>query len=285
MKKFIFLLIPLLLVSGCNSNNNNNDNSNSGGEQVPIDEETLFNNFEAKLRSLEGHVNSKASSFTRTIDKMSGDTVAFRTISIDSATTTRYTYNDSYVVETNAMAAFLDDDGVTVTSSSNYKTQIYNDADSFYKVVKYDDSSWSSGDSCTSKTFTESSVPSIYNIGFALEVINDIEFMKSVKNNIKYEYSHTNFEGNITNNELKFGYELRIYTIYDGGVKSLSQKITYENTLTLDNGLIKSLLQKYSNIVYYAETPIDCAYVTNNVTYYQGEYTQFSGTLLPHYDN
>lgn len=274
MKKAFILVLPLLLITSCNETQDK-----PVDPVTPVDETTLFNNFETKLKELEGHVSSSTTSLERTTVYKSGD-YSLVQILTDENEKVRYTYNDSYVVEANGTCAFLDDDGVTVSSSSEYTMQITNDSEKFYKVIDYVEDDWD--DSSTSIAYTEAGVALNYNIGFAQDDINNIEAMKTLTDTLKYEYSYTNFEGVIEDNKLHYTYELDIYTIYDGGVKAISEKVTYDNTLTIENGLVTKLRQKYSDILYYAEQPLNCMYVTSTTEYTQGEYTEFSGTILPH---
>ncbi len=266
MKKRYILLLPLLLItSACNKKSST----------TPVDEETLFNNFETQLRSLEGHVVSSQTSLTRK-DVYS----SISTVMKDESTKTRYTYNDSYLVETKGNAAIMDDDGVTVTSSSAYTIQITNDSEYFYKVIKYDETGW--GDSTDKVAYTDAGVALNYNIGFAQDDITNIDAMKQMKDSLKYDYSYTNFEGVIEDNKLHYTYTVNFYTIYDGGVKAKSQSIAYDNTLTIENNVVTKLEQKYSNILYYSEQAVNKVYVNSTVTYTQGQYTKFTGTVLPH---
>lgn len=264
MKKRYILLLPLLLINACNKDSS-----------APLDEETLFNNFEAKLRSLEGHVVSSHSSLKR-----KDVYTSISTIMKDENTKTRYTYNGSYLVEAKGNAAILDDDGVTVSSSSAYTMQITNDSENFYKVTDYAESDWT--DTSSSVAYTDAGVALNYNIGFAQDDISNIEAMKQMTNSLKYEYSYTNFEGKIEDNKLHYTYVVNFYTIYHGGVQVKDQMISYDNTLTIENNIVTKLEQKYSNILYYSEQPTNSIYVNSTVTYTQGEYSEFTGTVLPH---
>ena len=270
MKKIFILLLPLLIVTSCNNQEKPID---------PVDEATLFTNFENQLRQLEGHVKSSEIYLERTTKYSSGDS-SLIAILTDESIKTRYTYNDSYVVEAKGTAAFLNDDSVSISTSSEYTMQITNDSEKFYKVIDYVEDDWD--DSSTSIAYTDEGVALNYNIGFAQDDINNIETMRGLTDTLKYEYSYTNFEGKIEDDKLHYTYELDIYTIYDGGVRSITEKITYDNTLTIENGIVTKLRQKYADILYYAEQPLNSLEVVSTTIYTQGEYSEFSGTILPH---
>lgn len=270
MKKLFVLSLLLLAVTSC---------SNQETPIEPVDKDTLFTNFENQLKELEGHVQSAEIALERTTKYSSGDYTLIAILH-DESVKTRYTYNDSYVVEAKGTAAFLGDDADEVSTSSEYTMQITNDTENFYKVIDYVEEDWQ--DSSTSVAYTEAGVALNYNIGFAQDDINNIEYMRGLTDTLKYEYSYTNFEGKIEDNKLHYTYELRMYTIYDGGVRTISEKITYDNTLTIENGVVTRLRQKYADVLYYAEQPLNSMNVISNIIYTQGEYSEFSGTILPH---
>ncbi len=292
MKKTLLpLLASVLLLASCiekktSSSDEVSSEEISSSEQTPSSEEIsssseenenyiLLRQLENKLLSLEGHINKANTTMDRVVTQSGAISINVK----DVTETKRYTHSTSkYVVETKGSTTYEGE------AASDYTRQIYDNGKYFYQITKYD------GESAQSSKlkFSEDSVENVYDIGPAQSQITDFENIISyeqtyIKNNKAdyFEWTFENLEGIEEDQYLKYSYTISVYEDIEGK-KALSQKTEYENKFTIKNDLIVQLDQK-CKITLVTGGLVDLANTVEvelTTTYSQGEYEEFTGTLL-----
>ncbi len=285
MKKTLLpLMASILLLASCAQDKPSSEENPSSSDEISSSSSSseenenyvLLRQLGAKLASLEGHINKTNTTMNRIVTQSAAISISVK----DVSETKKYTHATSkYVVETKGTETFEGD------SPIGYTGQIYDNGKYFYQVRKYD------GASTTSNKikFNEDSVESVYDIGPAVSQITDFnniiayEKQYAEKGQSDYfEWTFENLEGIEEDQYLKYSYSVTLYENYDGK-KVLSQKTEYENTFTIKNDLIVQLDQKcFITRVQGGLTDIaNTVEATVTTTYSQGEYEEFTGSLLP----
>lgn len=292
MKKTLLpLLASILLLASCAEETASSSNEASSEEAATSSsEETsssesssseenenykLLRQLENKLLSLEGNVNKTNTTMNRVVTQSSSISLSVK----DVTETKRYAHSTSkFVVETKGTTAYEGE------GASGYTKQIYDNGKYFYQITKYDDQSPQS----SRIKFSEDNVESIYDIGPAQSQITDFEniisYEQSYINQDKadyFEWTFDNLEGIEEDEYLKYSYTVSLYEDIEGK-KALSQKTEYENKFTIKNDLIVQLDQKCKiTLVTGGITELaNTVEVNLTTTYSQGEYEEFTGTLL-----
>ena len=231
-------------------------------------DESLLTKLGNKLLSLEGTVSKSKTVLKRLYTYPSDAT--FDMYVENQYESTRYKRNSTYLVETKGTEAYEDETPIP------YTTQIYDNGKKFYQVTLYDD------EDNTKKTgsgkYDEEAVQSTYSLGEGYKEIANFNYMLESKNNDLISYQFSNMEGIEEDDKLSYSYSLFIYTENEGQ-KILSQQISYENVFTIKNDLITHLSQKYENKTIVASVA-NTLTVNLETDYVQGQYSDFSGTLL-----
>lgn len=221
-----------------------------------------------KLLSLEGNVVKSKTNQKRLFSYPSDATFDMYVENVFEST--RYKRNSTYLVETKGTEQIEDEAAIP------YTTQIYDNGKKFYQVTLYEDED--NNKNTSNAKFDESLVESTYSLGAAYSEIANFNYMLEHKSDL-VSYQFYNMEGIEEDDKLSYSYSLSIYTESEGQ-KILTQQISYENIFTIKNDLITHLSQKYENksIVSNAANVLT---VNLERDYIQGEYTDFTGTLLP----
>lgn len=290
MKKTLLpLLASVLLLASCiekktSSSNEVSSEQTSSSEEISSSESSsseenenykLLRQLESKLLSLEGHINKANTTMDRVVTQSGAISINVK----DVTETKRYTHSTSkYVVETKGNTTYEGE------AASGYTRQIYDNGKYFYQITKYDGESTQS----SKLKFSEDSVENVYDIGPAQSQITDFENIISYEQayieNDKadyFEWTFENLEGIEEDQYLKYSYTISAYEDIEGK-KALSQKTEYENKFTIKNDLIVQLDQK-CKITLVTGGLVDLANTVEaelTTTYSQGEYEEFTGTLL-----
>lgn len=305
MKKHLLpLLASVLLLGACDSNNlsssenvssKENESSVSGNESsssessISSEESSSSESSSSseenedykalralgeKLKYLSGQVN-KANATIERVFSYSGQSL---TVNVsDEEETIRYTRKETntYVSET------IGSENYEGEGESSYKKQKYDNGKKFFSVTKYEGQTATSSKS----SFSSDEVENFYDIGPAGEEItnfnNIILLEKADAGKGFFEWSFENLEGIEENEYLKYSYTISQYETLQDGTKALSQQVRYENKFTIGDYITK-LEQKYT-LTTISSGLTDLANTltaTKTVTYTQGEFTEYSGTLI-----
>lgn len=278
MKKIAILLSTIFLLASCdnenvessttpNSSEQVSETTSSSEERIVTDEEKMAA-LASKLKTLEGHVNKTTTTMAREMSYASDGSFAMYVY--DDIETIRYTRGNSFLVETKQTERYNEE-----TDTTSATIQTYDDGLNIYRV-----SAWEGAEKDVQKfLWTKESAELNYSIGFALsEEQNFNAMIENSSNNSLIEYSFDNIDGIIENNQLKYSYSLRQYSIQENK-KTLTQEIAYENTFTIENDLVTKLDQIYETIIYVGQ--VNQSLTVNLTTnYFQGEYQEFTGEVL-----
>lgn len=265
MRKRIAFLLPIILLASC-------------GESSPIDEDTLFANFENKLISITEGMSSSEETMIRTIGYLAEGGGFFEMYTAKESKKTKYTYNESFLVETSGTDYFLDDNGF-VTDSDEFVNQRYDNQMYFYEITDYQ--TWD--DVRHRYFFEEEKISTFYSINFANEDIANIEAFKELREDkIHYEYGYTNFEGSIRDNKLIYSYYLKKYVVDTTGKAYLDNEISYTYEIKLENYKAASSTLKYENYTYTAGIITQGTLINLESKYSYSPLTEFQGTVIPY---
>lgn len=268
-------------------------NMNEAGEQevtVTYENKTttykigVFDNeydcFSSRLTKYEGHTNKKVFTVKRTNGYLTTGS-DFLTVTLkDTGASSRYKRGNSYLVNTTGTAAYINDDG-SVSDSSKYQTQIYDDQVNYYKITTYPKLDWEN--SYKKIAYSKETEEINYNIGFASEDIVNAAQMKSFVGDINYGINTINFEGKLDDDNVwNYGYTLTIYEIETGGQRNIHATYDYDTKLTIENGLGTHLEQVYTYTEYYGGVAAAYIKAESSIDYEYGEYSEFTGKLLPY---
>ncbi len=271
-KLILFVALSPLLFSCEREERNTSSELSSSIESLISSEETntdkaLLTKLGNKLLSLQGNVQKTKTEQKRLFSYPSDATFDMYVENVFE--TTRYKRNSTYLVETKGTEQIENESAIP------YTTQIYDNGKKFYQITLYED------EDNTKKTsnskFDENSVESTYCIGPAYTEIANFNYMlEHVGDLVSYQFY--NIEGIEEDDKLSYSYSLSIYTESEGQ-KILSQQISYENIFTIKNDLITHLSQKYENKSIISNVS-NVLTVNLEMDYIQGEYMDFTGTLL-----
>ncbi len=283
MKKYLLpLLSSILLLGACTGAK---ENTSSSSEEISSDSSIESSSSESeqykalnaladKLFSLEGEVKTAKTIMNR--EFIYPGTGSFTMNVKNVYETTRYTHSTSdYVVETNGTET------IEGSSSSTYKTQIYNDTKKFYKVTAYEGES----NTVESNTYDVEKVEATYDVGpaqteianFQAILLNEQSYAEKGTPEL-FEWTFDNIEGIEEDEFLKYSYTISIYQTQEGR-KTLTTSYKYENTFTIKNDLITKLEQKYE-MNQYVSSATNTLKVSLTTEYTQGQFEEFTGTLL-----
>lgn len=274
MKRNIILflgILPLLFSCGGKENEISSEipssmESETSSEETNTDE-VLLKKLGNKLLSLQGNVVKSKTEQKRLFSYPADATFDMYVENIFE--TTRYKRNSTYLVETKGTEQIENETAIP------YTTQIYDNGKRFYQITLYEDEDNTKNTS--NAQFDENAVESTYCIGPAYTEIANFNYMLENASDL-VTYQFYNMEGIEEDDKLSYSYSLSVYTQSEGK-KILSQQISYENIFTIKNDLITHLSQKYENKTIVSNVS-NTLTVNLETDYIQGEYTDFSGTLL-----
>ncbi len=286
MKKTLLLLpfcVSFLL--GCSSGPSSDTSglSESNSEITSENEENAAEQFAAlgaKLRSLEGSIQKKKTSLTRTFVYPSDGYFGIVVQSED--VTTKYTRGDTYLVDSLGSEVYDPDDSEE-NDPLSYHAQIFDNGKKFYSIKEYEDGT---NRSQKSITFNEKSVSLVYDIGFAQPEIDNFDAILAYKENYPdlFEYTFENVEGKIEGDKLTYSYSISNYEEdedEDGSVteRYLTTRISYTNVYTIKEGLVTHLSQTYLSEVFAGDIA-STVEALSEVDYVQGSYEEYTGDVL-----
>lgn len=266
MKKSTILLLPLLLLVGCKNNETSSE----------LTEEEKFDKLITTLFDLEGSIVSENKVTLKTVSYLTSGNDYFDMVIKYDETLTKYKRESSYLLDEVGTESYLNDDE-TVSSSSPFHKQRYNDSKYQYEVIAYTNSS--EFESYSKKyAYNEATLDDFYAVGFAQETKTNFELISSLKDKKdEFEYDITNLDCVTKDDKLTFSYEVRNYQIFERGQRSLAEQINYSYQLNINNNKCTSYSLLYEYKIYAADVAIQKMNVeitsqitTGNLQEYQG---------------
>ena len=299
MKKALFLLALPLLLAGCSPDGANPPSSlstesssdpsssleatSSEGEVVSSSSEAAGSSSSSEsssASSIEGtDVEGKIAAFVASLEQYRGHpyevsgsitmTMGYLTdadpllISMDDEfVTTRY---EGYITERLGEISYemLDPDAYVVTT--------FVEGDTVYRITEYDDGTGAQEE----VPYDEATIETNIAIDFATPEINNLLYLEAnyALADMGYTLDLPTVDGDGT---YAFSYSL---TAYEEGTDIPSQVITHENEMTIENGIIVASKSTVDNSLYAGGVRANWQVSTSEVTYTEGDYPTFEGTL------
>lgn len=286
MKKTLLILpFCLAFLLGCNSSSSSDapSASESNSEATSQSKESAAEQFAAlgaKLRSLEGSIQKKKTSLTRTFVYPSDGYFGIVVQSED--VTTKYTRGDTYLVDSLGSEVYDPDDSEE-NEPLSYHAQIFDNGKKFYSIKEYEDGT---NRSQKSIAFDEKNVSLVYDIGFAQTEIDNFDAILAYKENYPdlFEYTFENIEGKIEGDKITYSYSISNYEEDEDDEGSVSERylttrISYTNVYTVKEGLVTHLSQTYLSEVFAGDIA-STVEALSEVDYIQGAYEEYTGEVL-----
>ena len=235
------------------------EGSSSSSEEESVEAEV--NAFIASLERYRGHPYEVSGSVTMTLGYLT-DADPITITSSDEFTTTRY---EGYVTERIGEVSY------ELSDPEPYVTTTFVEGESVYRVTVYEDESRV----VEEVAFAEETIEANVAIDFATSQVDNLLFLLSVYDlpGIGYTLDLPRVEGDGT---YAFSYSL---TEYEEGTDIPSEVITHENEMTIENGIIVSSKSTVDNSLYAGGVRANWQVSTSEVTYTEGAYPTFEGTL------
>lgn len=292
MKKTLFLLALPLLLSGCTgdlgagssslesgasspsislpssseegSSPSEPESSPSEGFSSSSEEESVeaeVNAFIASLERYRGHPYEVSGSIAMTMGYLTDADPLLITM-VDAFTTTRY---EGYITERLGEISYemLDPDAYVVTT--------FVEGDTVYRITEYDDGTGAQEE----VPYDEATIETNIAIDFATPEINNLLYLEAnyTLPDMGYTLDLPTVAGDGT---YAFSYSL---TAYEEGTDIPSQVITHENEMTIENGIIVASKSTVDNSLYAGGVRANWQVSTSEVSYTEGAYPTFEGTL------
>ena len=297
MKKARILLLSALLLSGCSPDGANPPSSlstesssdpSSSLEATSSEEEAVSSSSEAtgssssqdeSSSSEEADVEGQIAAFVASLEKYRGHpyevsgsiamTMGYLTdadpllITMDDEfATTRY---EGYITERIGEISYemLDPDAYVVTT--------FVEGDTVYRITEYEDGTGAQEEVPYDKATIETNIA----IDFATPEINNLHYLEAnyALPDMGYTLDLPTVDGDGT---YAFSYSL---TAYEEGTDIPSQVITHENEMTIENGIIVASKSTVDNSLYAGGVRANWQVSTSEVSYTEGDYPTFEGTL------
>ena len=292
MKKTLFLLALPLLLSGCTgdlgagssslesgasspsislpssseegSSPSEPESSPSEGFSSSSEEESVeaeVNAFIASLERYRGHPYEVSGSIAMTMGYLTDADPLLITM-VDAFTTTRY---EGYITERIGEISYemLDPDAYVVTT--------FVEGDTVYRITEYEDGTGAQEE----VPYDEATIETNIAIDFATPEIDNLHYLEAnyTLPDMGYTLDLPTVDGDGT---YAFSYSL---TAYEEGTDIPSQVITHENEMTIENGIIVASKSTVDNSLYAGGVRANWQVSTSEVTYTEGAYPTFGGTL------
>ena len=292
MKKTLFLLALPLLLSGCTgdlgagssslesgasspsislpsssedgSSPSEPESSPSEGFSSSSEEESVeaeVNAFIASLEQYRGHPYEVSGSIAMTMGYLTDADPLLITM-VDEFATTRY---EGYITERFGEISYemLDPDAYVVTT--------FVEGDTVYRITEYDDGTGAQEE----VPYDEATIETNIAIDFATPEIDNLHYLEAnyALADMGYTLDLPTVDGDGT---YAFSYSL---TAYEEGTDIPSQVITHENEMTIENGIIVASKSTVDNSLYAGGVRANWQVSTSEVTYTEGAYPTFEGTL------
>lgn len=297
MKKALFLLALSLLLAGCSPDGANPPSSlstesspdpsssleatSSEGEAVSSSSEAAgpSSSQDESSSSEEADVEGQIAAFVASLEKYRGHpyevsgsiamTMGYLTdadpllITMDDEfATTRY---EGYITERLGEISYemLDPDAYVVTT--------FVEGDTVYRITEYDDGTGAQEE----VPYDEATIETNIAIDFATPEIDNLHYLEAnyALADMGYTLDLPTVDGDGT---YAFSYSL---TAYEEGTDIPSQVITHENEMTIENGIIVASKSTVDNSLYAGGVRANWQVSTSEVTYTEGDYPTFEGTL------
>lgn len=279
MNKKLVLLTSLALLASCSSGGNatssgdassSQDSSSSSSQssdsssQQPSDIKQRLMSLKEDLVDMEGNVNKSSTTLKRVFTYPSDGTFDMTVNS--SFESIRYKRDSSFLVESKGSEQVEGGEALT------YTHQIYDNGKKLTTVRKYSD------DSVSKNTYAYSSdtAEQAYSLSFVATEKANIDMMMGYADSdlATIELS----EITVTQGVYSYSYVFSIF-VEEDGEKTLSQRYTYENKVTISQGLASHLSQKYVGETFSGNVE-NILTAESEIDYCQGEYEEFAGELL-----
>lgn len=292
MKRKLFLLA--LLLTSCSSNtvsssslenNSITNSSNNTSKESFLSNSSLSSStmnsssstlttkeqlekFYSSLVTLEGNVQKMNIEILKT-DYYATD-ISDEPLSIsvkDISEAIRYNDDEGQILVRKGKQAYSED----LTDFENYEMQLFYDSEKFYRITDYE----TSMDTFEYVPFSEETIDENLNIGFPLTEKNNINYMILASEMEGYNIELIGFDQFTTNGIWNYSYSFTIFE--EGSTKIKSQQYTYENKLTIVDGVIQKVEQYYLVELYAGGYCLNWSESNSIYTFTQGERLDFEG--------
>lgn len=217
--------------------------------------------FVASLEQYRGHPYEVSGSIAMTMGYLTDADPLLITMA-DAFTTTRY---EGYITERLGEISYemLDPDAYVVTT--------FVEGDTVYRITEYDDGTGAQEE----VPYDEATIETNIAIDFATPEIDNLHYLEAnyALADMGYTLDLPTVDGDGT---YAFSYSL---TAYEEGTDIPSQIITHENEMTIENGIIVASKSTVDNSLYAGGVRANWQVSTSEVTYTEGDYPTFEGTL------
>lgn len=220
-----------------------------------------MNAFIASLERYRGHPYEVSGSIAMTMGYLTDADPLLITM-VDAFTTTRY---EGYITERIGEISYemLDPDAYVVTT--------FVEGDTVYRITEYEDGTGAQEE----VPYDEATIETNIAIDFATPEIDNLHYLEAnyALPDMGYTLDLPTVNGDGT---YAFSYSL---TAYEEGTDIPSQVITHENEMTIENGIIVASKSTVDNSLYAGGVRANWQVSTSEVTYTEGAYPTFEGTL------
>ena len=231
----------------------------SSSEEESVEAEV--NAFIASLERYRGHPYEVSGSIAMTMGYLTDADPLLITM-VDAFTTTRY---EGYITERIGEISYemLDPDAYVVTT--------FVEGDTVYRITEYEDGTGAQEE----VPYDEATIETNIAIDFATPEIDNLHYLEAnyALPDMGYTLDLPTVNGDGT---YAFSYSL---TAYEEGTDIPSQVITHENEMTIENGIIVASKSTVDNSLYAGGVRANWQVSTSEVTYTEGAYPTFEGTL------
>ena len=231
----------------------------SSSEEESVEAEV--NAFIASLERYRGHPYEVSGSIAMTMGYLTDADPLLITM-VDAFTTTRY---EGYITERIGEISYemLDPDAYVVTT--------FVEGDTVYRITEYEDGTGAQEE----VPYDEATIETNIAIDFATPEIDNLHYLEAnyALDDMGYTLDLPTVDGDGT---YAFSYSL---TAYEEGTDIPSQVITHENEMTIENGIIVASKSTVDNSLYAGGIRANWQVSTSEVSYTEGAYPTFEGTL------
>lgn len=247
--------------SSSSQDESSSSESSSASSLEGADVEGEIAAFVASLEQYRGHPYEVSGSIAMTMGYLTDADPLLITM-VDAFTTTRY---EGYVTERLGEISYemLDPDAYVVTT--------FVEGDTVYRITEYDDGTGSQEE----VPYDEATIETNIAIDFATPEINNLLYLEAnyTLPDMGYTLDLPAVDGDGT---YAFSYSL---TAYEEGTDIPSQVITHDNEMTIENGIIVASKSTVDNSLYAGGVRANWQVSTSEVSYTEGTYPTFEGTL------
>lgn len=217
--------------------------------------------FVASLEQYRGHPYEVSGSIATTMGYLT-DADPLLVTMVDAFTTTRY---EGYITER------LGEISYEMLNPDTYVVTTFVEGDTVYRITEYDVGAGAQEE----VPYDEATIETNIAIDFATPEIDNLHYLEANYSlaDMGYTLDLPTVDGDGT---YAFSYSL---TAYEEGTDIPSQVITHENEMTIENGIIVASKSTVDNSLYAGGVRANWQVSTSEVTYTEGAYPTFEGTL------